>query len=234
MSNNKVCVSIGATNLDELTSKISKAIKYNPDFLEIRIDYLSEINIINLKKILNQQIKNIIITLKSKKEGGLYKGTEKQKVNLIYELITLSPKFIDVELETLIKNKSLIRKAKEHTTKILASWHDFKSTPNHKKLKNETNEILMSKEIIEKAKIADTIKIVSLANAIEDNINMLKLYSEYPDIKLIAFCMGDKGVISRILCNRMGALFSYVSLPNENLAPGQLSIKELRMLQDFV
>ncbi len=68
MSNNKVCVSIGATNLDELTSKISKAIKYNPDFLEIRIDYLSEINIINLKKILNQQIKNIIITLKSKKE----------------------------------------------------------------------------------------------------------------------------------------------------------------------
>ena len=34
------------------TSKISKAIKYNPDFLEIRIDYLSEINIINLKKIL--------------------------------------------------------------------------------------------------------------------------------------------------------------------------------------
>ena len=68
MSNNKVCVSIGATNLDELTSKISKAIKYNPDFLEIRIDYLSEINIINLKKILNQQIKNIIITLKSKKD----------------------------------------------------------------------------------------------------------------------------------------------------------------------
>jgi len=224
MSNNKVCVSIGATNLDELTSKISKTIKYNPDFLEIRIDYLSEINIINLKKILNQQIKNSVITLKSKKEGGLYKGTEKQKVNLIYELITLSPKFIDVELETLIKNESLIRKAKEHNTKILASWHDFKSTPNHKKLK----------EIIEKAKIADTIKIVSLANTIEDNINMLKLYSEYPDIKLIAFCMGDKGIISRILCNRMGALFSYVSLPNENLAPGQLSIKELRMLQDFV
>ena len=224
MSNNKVCVSIGATNLDELTSKISKAIKYNPDFLEIRIDYLSEINIINLKKILSQQIKNSVITLKSKKEGGLYKGTEKQKVNLIYELITLSPEFIDVELETLIKNESLIRKAKEHNTKILASWHDFKSTPNHKKLK----------EIIEKAKIADTIKIVSLANAIEDNINMLKLYSEYPDIKLIAFCMGDKGIISRILCNRMGALFSYVSLPNENLAPGQLSIKELRMLQDFV
>ena len=224
MSNNKVCVSIGATNLDELTSKISKTIKYNPDFLEIRIDYLSEINIINLKKILNQQIKNSVITLKSKKEGGLYKGNEKQKVNLIYELITLSPKFIDVELETLIKNESLISKAKEYNTKILASWHDFKSTPNHKKLK----------EIIEKAKIADTIKIVSLANTIEDNINMLKLYSEYPDIKLIAFCMGDKGIISRILCNRMGALFSYVSLPNENLAPGQLSIKELRMLEDFV
>ena len=224
MSNNKVCVSIGATNLDELTSKISKTIKYNPDFLEIRVDYLSEINVINLKKTLNQQIKNSVLTLKSKKEGGLYKGNEKQKVNLIYELITLSPEFIDVELETLIKNESLIRKAKEYNTKILASWHDFKSTPNHKKLK----------EIIEKAKIADTIKIVSLANTIEDNINMLKLYSEYPNIKLIAFCMGDKGIISRILCNRMGALFSYVSLPNENLAPGQLSIKELRMLEDFV
>ena len=177
-----------------------------------------------MKKTLNQQIKNSVLTLKSKKEGGLYKGNEKQKVNLIYELITLSPEFIDVELETLIKNESLIRKAKEYNTKILASWHDFKSTPNHKKLK----------EIIEKAKIADTIKIVSLANTIEDNINMLKLYSEYPNIKLIAFCMGDKGIISRILCNRMGALFSYVSLPNENLAPGQLSIKELRMLEDFV
>ena len=45
---------------------------------------------------------------------------------------------------------------------------------------------------------------------------------------MIAFAMGERGVISRILSPLMGAPIAYACLPGEAVAPGQLTISELR------
>jgi 3-dehydroquinate dehydratase/shikimate dehydrogenase len=46
---------------------------------------------------------------------------------------------------------------------------------------------------------------------------------------MVGFCMGDLGVPSRVLCGKYGAPFSYAAFNRERiLAPGQLSLEELR------
>ena len=46
----------------------------------------------------------------------------------------------------------------------------------------------------------------------------------------MAFCMGDQGKFSRILCLHLGSPFTYVSL-GKAIAPGQFSLDEIKSLQ---
>ena len=74
------------------------------------------------------------------------------------------------------------------------------------------------------------IKIVTMAESIEDAISVLELYRDANDSNLIAFAMGEKGILSRVLCAMYKtAPFTYASLGSE-VAPGQLSIYQMRRL----
>ncbi|MDF0680105.1 MAG: type I 3-dehydroquinate dehydratase [Candidatus Nitrosocosmicus sp.] len=52
-------------------------------------------------------------------------------------------------------------------------------------------------------------------------------------INLIAFAMGETGVLSRVLCTVVGkAPFTFASV-GESLAPGQLSISQMKSIYDL-
>ncbi|MHA1820881.1 MAG: type I 3-dehydroquinate dehydratase [Promethearchaeota archaeon] len=75
----------------------------------------------------------------------------------------------------------------------------------------------------------DVIKRIYMAKSINDNETMLKICKYYSErgINIVAFCMGELGVKSRIESVRHGALFSFASI-GENTAPGQVHINEFR------
>ena len=80
-------------------------------------------------------------------------------------------------------------------------------------------------------KFSDMVKIVTVAKNVSDVSRLLSLYSIKSKSKLIAFCMGEQGKFSRILCLHLGSSFTYVSL-GKAIAPGQFSVNEIKSLEN--
>jgi 3-dehydroquinate dehydratase-1 len=87
-------------------------------------------------------------------------------------------------------------------------------------------------DLVDKMRIfSNFIKIVTTANTIEDTIITMKIYSLIDTgINLIAFSMGELGIISRVLCNIVGdSPFTYAAIDNA-VAPGQLKINQMKSI----
>ena len=76
-------------------------------------------------------------------------------------------------------------------------------------------------------------KVITTAGKVEDNLTTLTLCADEPG-KIVSFCMGALGGISRVLSMRLGAPIAYASIPNEAVAPGQLSVSTMRKLRRMV
>ncbi len=219
-----ICLSIAEKTLDELSRSLIEAHKYKPDLIEIRIDYLVEINVSKLKSMLSPHLNSSVLTLRSRGEGGYFEGSEEKREEVISKLIEAKPFFVDIELSTLKRNNQLREKCLEEGVKTIVSWHNFERTPGKVELK----------EKLEEAKnLGEIVKIVTKALKIEDNIVALELY-KLRKKNLIAFCMGEIGVISRVLCLLAGAPFTYACLPSKKVATGQLDIVTLKRLLDSI
>ncbi len=73
-----------------------------------------------------------------------------------------------------------------------------------------------------KASGAAIIKIVPTANTFMDNLAVLNLLEQCPEDQLIAFCMGEKGVISRYFAPAHGSFCTFGALSkSKESAPGQ-------------
>ncbi len=77
---------------------------------------------------------------------------------------------------------------------------------------------------------ADVCKIVGTAKQVQDNLTALNFVSENAaKTKLVCFCMGEQGRISRLLSPVFGAFFTFASVEQgSETALGQISINEMR------
>lgn len=221
-----ICTSIKCKNNLELKRKILKAFNLSSDYVEIRLDYLKEINIEKIKEAIKPFSNKCILTYRLKNEKSIKRI--KDKKNLIEKLLEIKPAFIDIEEKHSKYMLDLIDRIKKSEIRLIFSWHNFNKTPSINKMK----------EVLEKLKMHDDLyKIVTFANSINDNYKILSLYNflnSNEKNKLIAFCMGEKGLLSRILCVLIGAPFTYASLYNQKTAPGQLNIIEMRKIYDLI
>ena len=78
-------------------------------------------------------------------------------------------------------------------------------------------------------KFSLNVKIVTTAKSVNDSTRILQLYSKKGSNNLIAFAMGDKGKISRILCLYLGSPYTYVSL-GKPIVSGQFSVDEVKKI----
>ena len=77
---------------------------------------------------------------------------------------------------------------------------------------------------------ADFYKLVSTATSLHDNVVMMKLLEENSARhEMVGLCMGEQGIISRVLGVRAGSVFTFGSAAKgEETAPGQVLSSELR------
>ncbi len=215
----KTCVAIAEKNPKKLTNMVKKGLKKS-DFAEIRFDFLKPSDIPDALELVKRQLQRCVCTLRPKTQGGKFSGSENERKSILKLIAEYNPYLLDVEFETLRKDKKFVKSMKTSKTKILVSWHDFKKTPNL---------ISLKKTLRNMTKLSDFVKIVTMAKTVNDATKILSLYSNISKTKLIAFSMGEEAKFTRILCLHMGSPFTYVSL-EKAIAPGQFSLDEIKSM----
>ncbi|MDP9196982.1 MAG: type I 3-dehydroquinate dehydratase [Thermoproteota archaeon] len=223
----KICVSLAASSPEDLTILLQKATLEAADYVEIRFDYLHTVDIHRAlaELIQNKICHRSVFTLRPPSEGGNFTGPESERVKLFKKLALARPMLLDVELNTLKENIGLLNFFEQNQIPFMVSWHNFLGTPSKSDLLIKVNEM---------RKYSRFIKLVTTAKTVADALNVISLYDAIKNINLIAFAMGEVGVLSRLLCTLYGnAPFTYASL-DAPVAPGQLSIHIMRKLYEGI
>ncbi|OGP92535.1 MAG: type I 3-dehydroquinate dehydratase [Deltaproteobacteria bacterium RBG_16_48_10] len=218
----KICIPIVETTVEKAIRAIEEA-KTMADLIELRVDYLRKPKIASL---LGGRQKPFIVTNRRKEEGGRYDGVERERLSILKEAIDLGAEYIDVEVRSereMLHHLMVNRKE----TNIILSFHDFDKTPPPGELQKLFDRMIRWR--------ADTIKIATFARCWEDNLRVLSLlsYAKARKQKMVAFCMGEKGKVSRVLAPFMGAAWAYSCLSRKRTsAPGQLTVKEMKDISE--
>ena len=215
----RTCVSIAEKTPKKLRQTLTKALKKS-DYAEIRFDFLNPNSVPEALHLIRKDLRKCVCTLRPIREGGKFSSSEKNRISITKLIAEYDPFLLDIEYETLRKNKSLQRYLKNTNTSTLVSWHNFKQTPTISILK---------KKLLEMKKFSNNVKIVTMAKSINDGSRVLSLYNNSKNVKLIAFSMGNLGKMSRLLCLLLGSPYTYVSL-GRPIAPGQFSLDEVKSI----
>ena len=215
----KTCVSIAENSSQKIKANLKEALKKS-DYAEVRFDFLKTHEIPKTLEIIKKDLKKVVCTLRPKSEGGKFEGDEKERIAILKLIAAYDPFLLDIEFNTIKKNKELANYLKSTKTKLLVSWHDFKKTPKFSELKSMMNQM---------TKFSHNVKIVTTAKSADDSTRVLQLYSKNEKNSLIAFAMGNSGKVSRILCLYLGSPYTYVSL-GKPIAPGQFSVDEVKKI----
>jgi 3-dehydroquinate dehydratase type I len=215
----RICVSILPKNNVEALSLIERAENAKADFIEIRLDCL-EISQ-NLLEISKSTKIPLIATNKLRSEKGCFLGTETERQQTLLNAAKNGFEYVDVDLSS-PKHKETIDKLKQLGAKPILSYHKFDGALST----SEMGKVLE----LEISNGAVVCKIVTTAKKIEDNLTALNFVSAMPSkVKLICFCMGEQGKVSRLLSPLFGAFFTFASLDHGNeTASGQMNIHEMK------
>ncbi|HBB15484.1 MAG: type I 3-dehydroquinate dehydratase [Syntrophus sp. RIFOXYC2_FULL_54_9] len=215
-----ICIPIAAATTDTAILRMGRAALL-AGLVELRID---RIPAADLERLLTARRPPVIVTNRSRQEGGGFAGTEEERVERLKEAVRLGADYVDIETATDPALKSGLREAIVGTSaKLIVSWHDFSGTPPSEFLKFKLEECMADGPAIA--------KIVTRADDVSDCLRVLELipFARQRGQAIIAFCMGRPGKISRIMAPLLGSVIAYASLEAEEAsAPGQMTIHQMR------
>lgn len=183
--------------------------------VELRLDYIGRA--VNLGRLLDERPTPAVITVRRRNDGGRWMKTEQERMMLLRSAIATGVEYVDIEADVAAQIP------RYGTTKRIISFHDFSGTPDNLE---ELHEAMAEED-------ADIVKIATMANTFKDNIRMIKL-CQNATVPTIGICMGEMGMLTRILANRVGSPFTYATYGSgKKIAPGQLDWKEMANLYNY-
>ena len=211
-----------ASCYEEVPERLSGA-----DLLEIRIDRFSQLECSNkLPGVLDASPIPTIITCRSVSEGGMFEGDEEERIEM-YQVALQGdrpPRYIDVEHESIKKYPLMLDALASGQTGIILSWHDVTGPPRN---------LLQRLGEMQNISGVDVVKIVWRARSIRDNIEAFELLQTRQK-PMIAMCMGEYGVMSRILAPKFGGFATYAAIEgHEHTAAGQMTLHALCSIYNF-
>jgi len=209
-------VSILPKTVPEALQLIEKAESAQADLVEVRLDRLEDClgNLEALRDVASYGKTPKIATDRVSR-------SEMEQRQLLLDAAKCGFEYIDAEL-SMSQLDALVKELKRLGAKAIVSYHKFDgflSLP-------ELNRVL-EREI---ASGADICKIVATAEKIEDNLTVLNFISAVAGkTKLVCFCMGELGKISRLLSPLFGGFFTFAALERgSETAAGQMTIQEMK------
>ena len=217
----KVCVSIIGSTPDEMFEKAAEAVREN-SFLELRLDYLPkpQLALPMLKKFMaSHSAATVIATCRRVAAGGRFKGAIAAELEILEGAIAAGCQLVDLEIETAeALKKPQLAALRSHGAALIISHHDFEATRDLDATFHRIQPFA-----------PEFIKIVSTAKSLSDNVTMMRFLERTRDLaNLIGICMGEQGVISRVLSIRAGSAFTFAAAhAGEETGPGQIDARSL-------
>lgn len=195
----------------------------NP-FVEFRLDYLKQ-PLAALTKIRSfletHHYVTAIGTCRRADNGGKFKGSLAKQLEVLAKANAAGCQIVDLEMQSALKSKPEALARLRSRGRLLISFHDFRATRN---LDGTLEKMLKIP--------ADFYKIVATATTLSDNVAMMKFLQAHSDKHaLVGLCMGEQGIISRVLGVRSGSVFTFGAVSVDlQTAPGQVNARDLRAI----
>ena len=218
------CIPIISRDNPEALQKMAVA-EPLADILEIRLDAMETFD---LHEIIKAASKPVLITYRSRREGGMGSADPKTHTDYILTAIEEGANLVDAELSLPRKWQEKILDGRGRS-EIIISVHIKDGTPSQQDLEKIFRDCADTH--------SDVVKIVTRAETWADNLRVLELIPKAHDlgIKIIAFCMGPMGKISRIVSHLMGGYLTFASFESgEESAAGQIPIRQMREIIDIL
>ncbi len=191
------------------------------ELFEVRIDLIGD----SWTEVAKQLDKPWLACNRLAQEGGGWRNGEARRKEELLKAVEAGAAIVDVELAT--PNLERLVLMVKRRAKCLLSFHELEGTPSLDGLKK-----IVKRQI---AAGADICKVVTTAKKVEDNLTILRLITEFPDVRMVAFAMGPEGLVSRILSPLVGGDFTYAAIEKgAESAPGQITVAQLDSLYRMV
>ena len=232
-----ICVSICAGTQKQALHDIAQAVGLC-DMLELRMDeitdgrlgelmaYITKLDPGKLVLVTHRKTKAKTRRVVTRKDPFAQEDTKSmQRWGVLQDAVRRGAAYVDVELEDGDEEIALLKDLIQKNgcrTKLVCSHHDFQKTPSLKGLKS------LYQACVKKG--ADVVKIVPYARSAADNIRAFQLlaWATKQEKEIVAFCMGEKGRLSRIAAPLFGAAFTFAALDEKSAAaPGQIGAKDM-------
>ena len=215
------------------TSK--KAAEMGADVLEIRLDLLEIRNLETaaelIRKVKSETGLPVIVTNRSRNEGGKWEGEEAVRIGLIKDLLYLKngPDAVDIELSAdRDERDNAVKAAKTHGTTVIISTHYFSKTPSAQEMKATLKEAFLAG--------ADIAKLAVTPHSMRDTLDLLEVALDARDAArtVCTIAMGELGKYTRVIAPFYGSVLTYASVESTmSAAPGQLPVDELKKVMEL-
>lgn len=218
----RLCVSVAVTDAAAVLTAVMPVVNL-VDVIEIRLDAMTNPYIAPCIAHLPCPV---LVTNRPQWEGGLFMGSEEERIRILCQAILAGASYADVELRTGPDLRHKVREtARNHGAKVIISSHDFSTTPAPTRLRELLTQMISAG--------ADIGKIVTTATTPTEVLHVLALHeaavaAHFP---LCAFAMGETGKISRLATLYLDGFMTYAAIDqHQATAPGQIAIADLHAL----
>jgi len=219
----KICVALTGSNAEELIEKATAVLK-ETTFLEFRLDYLAKpaAALPQLKEFLAANgAATVIATCRCKDNGGRFSGSNTAALDILMKAAAAGFQLVDIELESIEKlPKTTMAHLREAGAAVIISYHDFHATKDLDGIYKRIEPFA-----------PDFIKVVPTAKSLTDNLTLMRFLERMEDqsnSSIVGICMGEAGIISRVLGLRAGSAFTFASATvGEETASGQIAARTL-------
>ena len=221
----RLCVAIFVDdqNQDKTAADMARAVEAGADLIELRVDRMRHTSDLwdsaELRRLAGVPI---IITCRPRWEGGECDRDERLRLRTLNSM-AIHADFVDAELASGDGELGHFIEGRTNNPinrQFILSSHDFEGRPE--RLYNILEELNDSK--------CDIAKIVWTARTIRDNLEAFEIL-QHQQKPTIALCMGEAGLISRVLGKKFNAFLTFASLDaSTGTAPGQIGIIDMKRL----
>lgn len=228
----KLCVPIMVESTEQALADAQAAQAAGAELVELRLDRFTDDREAAAKLVDSCPLPTIV-TIRPDWEGGEYDGEDASRIALIEYLGTscTGPAYFDVELAAYDRSANLRQKINlvvDHEqqprptdTGLILSSHDFATRPA---------DLLRRVKAMAEHQGCRVVKLAWAARSLRDNLEAFEIIRDRHK-PTIALCMGEFGLMSRILAKKFGALLTFASIDtSQGTAPGQPTIAELKSL----
>ena len=219
----KICVSVMVERPGQVLETMTRARDMGANLLEWRLDVTREPEVEN---VLQQAPLPVIATVRPSEHGGHFDGSKEEQLRLLLRAAAGGSSYVDWEFR---REEDLPDELVSMRERVILSYHNFQETPPENILKSLFSEMAAIR--------AGTVKVVTLAQEMEDNISLLNLIGQgrKQGLEVVAFCLGSLGRISRVACLLVGGAFTYAALERgAEAAPGQFTLPEMKQLLEML